>query len=187
MNRKIHSIGAGFQARLAAVVAVAAIAMGFLQVAPASADTTTVTFTLATGALAIDNAETAVTLASENTVLGSTASGSLGEITVTDTRNLSVGWIASGATTDFTQTPAATPANPAISKLQATITQASTMVSNTNVTSFVGTAATGVGGPIGTAVAVGSNSATFAPTISVIVPPGTATGTYTGTFTSTVV
>ena len=187
MKRKLLSMGAGFQARLAAVVVVAALAMGFLQVTPAAADTTTVTFTLATGALAIDNAETAVTLATENTVLGSTASGSLGQITVSDTRNLSVGWVASGATTDFTQTPAASPANPAISKLQATITQASTMDSDTNITTFVGAVATGAGGPIATAVAVGSNAATFTPTISVLVPTGTATGTYTGTFTSTVV
>lgn len=174
-------------ARLAAVMVMAAVAMGVLQVAPASADTTEVTFTIASGGLAIDNAEAAVTLTSTNDVLGTTATGSLGNITVTDTRNLSVGWVASGATTDFTQTPAATPANPDISKLQATITQANTLVEDTNVTSFVGTAATGAGGPIGTAVAVGSNAATFAPSISILAPVGTAPGTYTGTFTSTVI
>lgn len=180
-------IRSGFKARLAAVMVMAAVALGLLQVAPASADDTTVTFTISPGGLAIDNVETAVTLTSTNGVLGTTAAGSLGNIAVTDTRNLSLGWIASGATTDFTQTPAATPANPAISKLQATITQTNTLVANTNVTSFVGTAATGAGGPIGTAVATGSNAATFAPTISILAPVGTVAGTYTGTFTSTVI
>ena len=183
MNRKFHSIGTGFQTRLAAVVAVAAVAMGFLQVAPASADTTQVTFAIAAGALAIDNTETAVTLSSANSTLGSTASGTLGNITVSDTRNLSLGWIASGSSTDFTHSNG----TDKILKLQATITQASTMVTNTNITTFVGAVATGAGGPIATAVAAGSNAATFAPTMSVIVPSGTPTGTYTGTFTSTVV
>lgn len=182
--KRIHD---GFKARLAAVMVMAAVALGLLQVAPASADTTNITFTITPGGLAIDNTETAVTLTATNGVLGTTAAGSLGNITVTDTRNLSLGWIASGATSDFVQTPAATPANPDISKLQATITQASTLVTNTNITTFTGTVATGAGGPIGTAVAVGSNAGTFAPSISILAPVGTAAGTYTGTFTSTVI
>ena len=162
----------------------AAVALGLLQVAPVQADTTTITFAISPGGLAIDNAETAVNLGeSVSNVLGTTVSGSLGNITVTDTRNLSLGWIASGATTDFTHSNG----TDKILKLQATITQTNTLIDDTNITSFLGTAATGAGGPIGTAVAVGSNAATFAPTMSVLAPVGTPTGTYTGTFTSTVV
>ena len=173
----------GFKARLAAVLVMAAVALGLLQVAPANADDTNVTFTIAPGGLAIDNAQTDVTLSSTNSALGTTAAGSLGNITVTDTRNLSVGWIASGSTTDFTHSNGTN----TISKLQATMTQASTLVTNTNVTLFVGAVATGAGGVLGTATAVGSNAGTFAPTISVLAPVGTVTGTYTGVFTSTVI
>ena len=173
----------GFKARLTAVLVMAAIASGLLQLAPVRADDTTITFTIAPGGLAIDNAQTGVTLSATNSALGTTAAGSLGNITVTDTRNLSVGWIASGSTTDFTHSNGTN----TISKLQATMTQASTLVSNTNVTLFTGAVATGAGGVLGTATAVGSNAATFAPTISVLAPVGTLTGTYTGVFTSTVI
>jgi len=173
----------GFKARFAAVLVLAAVALGFLQVAPASADTTNITFTLAPGGLAIDNVETAVTLTATNGALGTTAAGSLGNITVTDTRNLSLGWVASGSTSDFTHSNTTT----TILKAQATITQASTMIANTGMTSFTGAVATGVGGPIGVGVAAGSNSATFAPSISILAPSGTLTGTYTGVFTSTVI
>lgn len=179
----MKSIQDGFKARLAAVMVMAAIALGLLQVAPASADTTDITFSISPGGLAIDNAETAVTLTSAASPLGTVASGSLGNITVTDTRNLSVGWIASGATTDFTHSNGTN----TISRLQATMTQASALVSSTNVALFTGAVATGAGGAIATAAAVGSNAATFAPTISVLAPVGTVTGTYTGTFTSTVI
>lgn len=177
-------IRAGLRARAAAVMLIVAVGLGLVQVAPAAADgVTTITFTLGPGGLAIANEESAVTLTATNSALGSTAAGSLGNITVTDTRNLSLGWIARGSTTDFTHSNG----TDTISKLQATMTQTTTLVDNTNVTLFTGGVATGAGGILGTAVAVGSNAATFAPTISVLAPVGTVTGTYTGTFTSTVI
>ena len=178
--KRIHD---GFRARLAAVMVVAAVALGLLQVAPASADTTNITFTIAPGGLAIDNAETAVTLTSTASALGTTAAGSLGNISVTDTRNLSLGWIASGSTTDFTHSNG----TDKILKAQATITQLNAAIEKTSNLTFTGAVATGAGGPIAVGVAVGSSSATFAPTISVLAPAGTVTGTYTGVFTSTVV
>lgn len=180
----MKTMQAKFRARMVAVLTVAAVALGFLQLAPAGADDTTVTFAVTSGTLTIDNAETSVNLGNTtHTLVGSTVSASLGNIVVSDLRNLSVGWVASGATTDFTHTDTVNK----VLKAQASIVQTNTLVSNTGVTSFVGGTATGIGGVLGTAVAVGSNTATFAPTMTVIAPAGTPTGTYTGTFTSTVV
>lgn len=179
----MRTMRAKFQARMVAVLTVAAVALGFLQLAPAGADDTTiVTFSIVPGALSIDAQPTANLGGSTSTGGVTTVSGTLGSISVSDTRSLSVGWIASGASTDFTS------GTNTIPKLAVTITQGNEVVSKTtNVTSFVGAAASGAGGPIATAVAVGSNTATFAPTMSVVVPPGTPIGDYTGTFTSTVV
>ncbi len=176
--------------RWAAVMLMAAMAMGLLQVAPAQADTTSITFVIGAGALSVDNAETAVSLGNvSHSVAGSTVSGSVGNITVSDLRNLTLGWAVTGSTTDFTHTNG----TDKVLKAGATITQASTLVSSTGINSggFVGGVASGAGGVIATAVAltgiVGSNNATFAPEMSILVPTGTPTGTYTGTFTTTVV
>lgn len=179
--KRIHE---GFKARLAAVMVVAAVGLGLMQVAPAAADTTTVTFAIAPGGLAIDNAQTAVDLGTAtNGTLASTVTGSLGNITVSDTRDLSVGWVASGATTDFTRTGG----TETISSALATLTQSNTVVSSTgSLTSFLGGTGPGTLAVLGTAVTVGRNTVTFAPTITIAAPVGTATGTYTGTFTSTI-
>ena len=178
------------RARVAAVVFLTAIALGMLQLTPVKADTTTVTFVVGAGALTVDNAETSVALGNvSHSVAGSTVSGSVGNITVSDLRNLTLGWAVTGSTTDFTHSNG----TDKVLKAGATITQASTLVSGTGINSggFVGGTATGVGGVIATAVAVtgilGSNTATFAPDMSILVPTGTPTGTYTGTFTTTVV
>ena len=165
---------------------IAAVALGLLQVAPASADTTTVTFTLGLGGLAIDNAETAVDLGTgSNTPLGSVVSGSLGNITVTDTRSLSTGWVASGSTTDFTHTNG----TDKVLKELATISQGAAIVSGTNLTELIPPLLppTGAGGVLGAAVTVGPNSATFAPGISIVAPLTAPAGEYTGVFTSTVI
>lgn len=176
----------GFQARLAAAMVVAALALGLLQVAPASASpTTTVTFTLGLGGLAIDNAEDSVNLGTaSNTALGSVVSGSLGNVTVTDTRPLSVGWVARGSTTDFTHSNG----TDKVLKELATISQGAAIVSGTNLTELIPPLVppTGAGGILGTAVTVGPNSATFAPSISIVAPLTAPTGTYSGIFTSTV-
>lgn len=176
--------------RWAALMLMAALAMGLLQVSPVRADTTTITFVVGSGALSVDNAETSVSLGNvSHNVAGSTVSGSVGNITVSDLRNLTLGWAVTGSTTDFTHTNG----TDKVLKAGATITQDSTLVSATGINSggFVGGVATGAGGVIATAVAVtgviGSNSATFAPTMSIVVPTGTPTGTYSGTFTTTVV
>lgn len=176
----------GFRTRMAAVMVVAAVALGLLQVAPASADTTAITFAIGTGGLAIDNAETAVNLGTgSNTALGSLVSGSLGNVTVTDTRLLSVGWVASGSTTDFTHSNG----TDTIPAALATISQGAAIVSGTNLTELIPPLLppTGAGGVMGTAVTVGPNSATFAPGISILAPLTAPAGTYTGVFTSTVV
>ena len=176
----------GFQTRLAAAMVVAAVALGLLQVAPASADDTTVTFVIGTGGLAIDNAETTVNLGTgTNTALGSLVSGSLGNITVTDSRLLSTGWIASGSTTDFTHSNG----TDKVLKGLATISQGAAIVSGTNLTELLPPLVnpTGAGGVMATAVTVGPNTGTFAPTISILAPLTAPPGTYSGVFTSTVV
>lgn len=86
--------------KLIATVAGGALLAGVLA-GPAMADTgsTTVTFTLNTGGLEIDTPVANAALATAASTVNFT--GALGETTVTDNRNSTVGWVASAFSTDF--------------------------------------------------------------------------------------
>lgn len=177
--------------RWAGVLVALMLAVGVLgaSIEPSGASTsgdTPATFTLTAGSLAISVPTTSVDLGSVPT--GSvTLSGQLGSVTVTDTRGNAVAtWTATVTATAFT-TGGGT-ANETVA------------ASNLAYSSGLPTATSGVGAFVpgvvatlasgGTAAAwtggVGTNSATWNPTLTVTLPPGAVAGTYSGTITHSV-
>jgi hypothetical protein len=113
--------------------------------------------------------------------LSSTMSGSLGVVTVTDQRGGPTTWTTSAISTAFT--PTAGPADPAsnVSYAAGVITVTGPVVAtavNANDLTGVSTVVTGVG--------TGISTASWNPTISVLVPANFAPGVYTATITSSV-
>ena len=205
---KIRSLlGAGLIAALGATV-----------VAPnagaATTGSTTATFTVSNGALAIVVPSGSVALStSTNTISGGyTISGLLGATTVTDNRNSTAGWTAHANSSDFIGTNALSTADTIAAsavnmKVLATNISAQS-IGATSITQGVGTqlfvptagvqgTGSGNGGSIGSTTAniatlvgstlIANNSVTYNPTITVQVPPNTPNDAYTGTITQTVV
>jgi hypothetical protein len=148
---------------------------------PAAADTTA-TFTLTAGALSISAPVGSVSLGTQTVSnSSSTISGLLGVVTVSDQRGGVTTWTASVISTAFT--PPAGPADPAsnVSYAAGAITASATVVPTalaalnlTGVTSVVTGASTGI------------SSASWNPTISVVVPANFAPGVYSATITHSV-
>jgi hypothetical protein len=152
--------------------------------APGGADPdTTVTFAVTTGALSM-SAPVSVNLGSG--APGTTISGALGPVTVTDDRALlSASWTATAAASDWT-TGAATPAEtiPAsdVGYDPGSITTTGTITATGTPITLSGTATPVVTGTSG----VGDNTATWDPVVSVAVPASATGGVYTGTLTQSV-
>lgn len=156
------------------MVLAAATALSASAVTPA-------TFTLTAGALSISAPTASVSLGSQvAATTASTMSGSLGDVTVSDQRGGVTTWTASVISTAFT--PVSGPADPAsnVSYSAGAISAdgvVPTAVAASNLTG-VSTVVTGASGGISTA--------TWNPTISVIVPAGFAPGVYSATITHSV-
>lgn len=120
-----------------------------------------------------------------DTVEGGTISAPLGEVQVSDARNAAAGsgWVASVISTAFT--PAAGPAiaASAISYGVGPITKVGTATYTANDPSDL----TAVSPAVTATGITGNNSATWNPTIVVIVPGGMAPGEYTATITHSVI
>lgn len=144
--------------------------------------TTTVTFEITGGVLEISVPAGPVDLGTlVDTVEGGTISAQLGEVQVSDARNAAAGseWVASVISTAFTPAIAAS----AISYEVGSITKDGTATYTANDPSDL-TASS----PVVTATGItGNNSATWNPTIVVIVPGGMAPGEYTATITHSVI
>jgi hypothetical protein len=165
------------------LVAIAGVSAAFAagSAAPAHASTAT-TFTLTGGALSISAPTGSVSLGSQVAATNtSTISGSLGAVTVLDQRGGVTTWTATVISTAFT--PPAGPADPAsnVSYAAGVITASPTVTATalsasdlTGVTSVVTGASTGI------------SSASWNPSISVIVPPNYAPGVYLATITHSV-
>jgi len=142
---------------------------------------TPATFTLTAGALSISAPTGSVSLGSQVAATSSsTIGGQLGDVTVSDQRGGVTTWTASVISTAFT--PAAGPADPAsnVSYAAGVITASgvvATAVPALNLTG-VSTVVTGASGGISTA--------TWNPTISVVVPANFAPGVYSATITHSV-
>jgi hypothetical protein len=142
---------------------------------------TPATFQLIAGTLSISTPTASVSLGSQvSSVTSSTMSGPLGVVTVSDQRGGTTTWTASVISTAFT--PPAGPADPAsnVSYAAGTIT-----ASGVVATAVAGVDLTGVTTVV-TGASTGVSSASWNPTISVLVPANFAPGVYAATITHSV-
>jgi hypothetical protein len=142
---------------------------------------TPATFQLVAGTLSISTPTASVSLGSQvSSVTSSTMSGPLGVVTVSDQRGGTTTWTASVISTAFT--PTAGPADPAsnVSYAAGTIT-----ASGVVATAVAGADLTGVTTVV-TGASTGVSSASWNPTISVLVPANFAPGIYAATITHSV-
>jgi hypothetical protein len=156
---------------------------------PAAADptdTSTTTVTVTGGTLEISVTAVPSSLGSRpNSRNGTTISGGVGRVTVTDDRNAPAGsgWVASVVSTRFT--PVSGPAIPAsrVAYKAGSITKDGTATYTANNPRNLTHATAAV-----TASKItGNNTATWDPTIKVSIPAGLAAGVYTATITHSVV
>ncbi|MFZ0666006.1 MAG: hypothetical protein WAM97_09630 [Acidimicrobiales bacterium] len=152
-----------------------------LPASPAGA-ATPASFTLTAGALSISAPTVGVSLGSQvASANATTMSGQLGSVTVTDQRGGTTSWTASVISTAFT--PTAGPADPAsnVSYAAGTISDSATVVA----TAVAASDLTGVSTVV-TGTSTGISTATWDPTITVIVPADYAPGVYSATITHSV-
>jgi hypothetical protein len=155
---------------------------GMTLFAPSASAATPMTFTLTAGALSISTPTVSVALGTEvSSTTSSTISGAIGVVTVTDQRGGVTTWTASAIATAFT--PSAGPADPAsnVSYAAGPLTVSSTVVA----TAVNATDLTGVSTVV-TGASTGISTASWNPTISVVVPPNFAPGVYSATITQSV-
>jgi hypothetical protein len=168
----------------AAVATLALLAAG--AASPASADTTAATVTVPGGSLSISAPANAGNLGTRaNTVASGTVSGSLGQVQVLDARSpvAGSGWVASVISTAFTPPTGPAIAASAVGYTAGSITKVGTAVYTANDPGDL----TGVSPAVTATAITGDNSATWNPTISVLVPGGMAAGVYSATITHSVV
>ena len=140
------------------------------------------TFTLTAGALSISAPTAGVSLGSQvASTTSSTISGSLGVVTVTDQRGGTTTWTASAISTAFT--PTVGPADPAsnVSYGAGTVTVSATVVATAVAAADLNGVSTVV-----TGASTGISTASWNPTISVMVPGNYAPGVYSATITHSV-
>jgi hypothetical protein len=158
---------------------------GALGVAAATALTagaaTPATFTLTAGGLSISAPTSSVSLGSQAVSNNAfTITGSLGPVTVSDQRGGVTTWTASVISTAFT--PVSGPADPAsnVSYAAGTVTQSGVVATAVSALDLTGLAT------VVTGASAGISSATWNPTISVLVPGNYAPGVYSATITHSV-
>jgi hypothetical protein len=188
LARSAKAAGRGVSTRVlrVATATVAALALLVLGVAqPASADVTAATVTVTGGSLSISAPVNAGNLGTRaNTVVAGTISGPLGQVQVLDARSpiAGSGWVASVISSAFTPPTGAAIAASAVGYTAGPITKVGTAVYTANDPGNL----TGVSPAVTATAITGDNSATWTPTISVLVPGGMAAGVYSATITHSV-
>ncbi|MEA3020805.1 MAG: hypothetical protein QOI47_2329 [Actinomycetota bacterium] len=151
----------------------------------ASAQTTTASITVVGGALGITVPVAAGNLGTRsNTVGGGTISGPLGQVQVTDARSAAAGsaWTASVISTAFTPPSGPAIAASAVGYTVGTITKVGTATYVANNPPDL----TGVSPAVTASGITGDNSATWTPTINVLVPGGVLAAVYAATITHSI-
>ncbi|MDX6451788.1 MAG: hypothetical protein QOH16_1837 [Gaiellaceae bacterium] len=166
-----------------ALVASSFVLLAAVTAVSAGADTTVASFTLTAGALSISVPTGPVSLGSQvASTSATTITGTLGVVTVSDQRGGVTVWTASAIATSFTPVPTG-PANPASNASYAAgvVTQSATVTATAYaVASLIGVS-TVVSG-----ASTGISTASWNPSISVIVPANYAPGVYSSTITHSV-
>lgn len=160
------------------------------QVGPGVPAPTTVTFTVTTGLLTLTVPATAPL---GSGAPGTTISGGLGTVTVTDDRALlAAAWTVTASATNWTTGAASTAETIPVSDVGYAVGSITTTgtITATGTNLPAGSVAGDLSGTPQTVVAgtagVGDNTATWDPTISVAVPASAVGGGYTGTITHSV-
>jgi hypothetical protein len=137
-----------------------------------------------TGGLSISAPSSSVLLGTATaSVAAQTVTGSLGNVVVTDNRAGNVGWTATVSATNFTGPQTI------LTTVFGNVVYTAPAATDTGiVTTVAGTQSTlSPGGPVQNATAVsGVNTATWNPSIAVLLPAGAQAGTYSSTFTHSV-
>ena len=147
---------------------------------PAGADTPA-TFTLTAGGLSLSAPTGSVSLGSQPaSTSSSTITGPLGAVTVSDQRGGVTTWTASVISTAFT--PPSGPADPAsnVSYAAGAITASGVVATAVPAPNLTGVS------PVMTGASTGISSASWNPSISVVVPANYAPGVYSATITHSV-
>jgi hypothetical protein len=111
-----------------------------------------------------------------------TVTGPLGPVVVSDLRAGILGWVATAGSTSFTG-----PAGPTISAATMTYTPGTAVVVGIATVTPISLTAMTTPGTVQTATAVtGVNTATWTPSIGVVIPAGALVGTYSATITHSV-
>ncbi len=163
------------------ILLAAAVAATWLVATPASADDTTVTFTVTTGAIDISAPTGPVALTNGTLTPGGTASGQIGTVDVTDARGVTpAAWDATVSSTAWN--------GPAVAPIPST---AASYAAGPVVATGTGICSAAVAGPIPTTPVTtfavrhtggsGGNTCAWDPTITVVIPVTAATVTYTAT------
>lgn len=173
-----------------------AIAGSMLAVSPSQAATTgstTATFSVLAGELAITvPTSVAATAFTQNSsvLTGTSVTGALGTTTVSDTRNtaLATAVTVKASSTGFTHSTDSTKTIAASNATLATgtVTFSGGMVASSTALPATETLATAGGQTILLALTTGNGQASYSPTLTVTVPGGTTSGTYSGAVTQTV-
>lgn len=149
---------------------------------PSASAITPMSFTLTAGALSISTPTANADLGTQvSSTTVSSISGLLGQVTVTDQRGGTTTWTTSAIATAFT--PGGGPADPAsnVSYAAGTITDSATVVATAvNVTNLTGQST------VVTGASSGISTASWNPTITVIIPANFAPGIYLATITQSV-
>jgi hypothetical protein len=181
-DKKVRGLLSGARHRaVAAIVGGALLSIVALAPAAHAAETTT-TFSLTAGLLSVSAPASA---ALSNAATGAASlSGSLGTVTVTDARGATLGWTASTTSSTFTGTGLSVIAAGDVSYAPGLATAFSGVV--TPVPGLGGSMASSQTAFAGT-VAVGNNSVSWAPGITVTLPSNALAGDYSGTITHSVI
>jgi hypothetical protein len=163
------------------ILAAAALALLSVQPAYAAAGGTGTTFTITGGALTIAVPGSADLGSQAAGITALTATGSLGDVTVSDARGTVAGWTTTALSTAFNSGGNSVPAS--------AVNYVGGAATTTGIVAVVPVAATGLdtAKTVATAVSTGVNTAKWNPVISVLLPAGTVVGTYTATITHSVV
>lgn len=173
------------------VISATALGGAVLAAPAASAGTVTTTFTVSAGSLSVASAAATANLGTTtSTVLGSTVSGTLPTVTVTDARASVAGWTSKIASTDFvngTQTVTAANAKAYILAVNGpTLISGVAVPTTTAVLPASGVTLGATAATLVTATATGSNQVSYTPTIDVALDSKVLAGTYSGTITHSV-
>jgi hypothetical protein len=164
---------------------VGSLALGTALPASALPGDTSTSILVTGGSLSISAPPAADSLGTrQNTVEGGTISGPLGSVQVNDARSAAAGsgWVASAISTAFTP-----PSGPAIAASRVGYTAGTiTKVGTATYTANNPVDLTGVVAVVTATGITGDNSATWNPTINVMVPGGNAAGVYSATITHSV-